>query len=171
MKSGISFSSCCASFTVTTTIKHFPVKNDVPDDVLFAWLYHQHSKKLPLIFDSASYCWQVNLSKAAGFHTPTHTRCLCSWNASWDGQCYWWIWLPSVLPVPMARRTWGNLRWLLIRSIMSDKEAGSLSVQRRPIPVCGRRGWREKKFKLLWESWLQKFTLLSVVYKNKYIEH
>lgn len=30
------FSSCCACFIVTTTIKHFPVKNDIPD-VLFAW--------------------------------------------------------------------------------------------------------------------------------------
>lgn len=70
------FSSCCACFTMMTTIKHFPVKNDVPDNVISASFYHQHSERLPLVFDSPSYCLQVNLSKAAVSHTPTHTHTL-----------------------------------------------------------------------------------------------
>lgn len=53
--------------------------------------------------------------------------------------------LPSVLPIPTAKRTWGNFRWLLMRSMMFDKETGSFSVHRRPIPVWGRGGCKEIK--------------------------
>lgn len=40
-----------------------------------------------------------------------------------------------------------------------------------PFQYVEEEAEEKKKFKLLWESWLQKFILLSIVYKNKYIGH
>lgn len=40
-----------------------------------------------------------------------------------------------------------------------------------PFQYVEEEAEEKKKFKLLWESWLQKLILLSIVYKNKYIGH